>query len=61
MQKFYRGGAILGYFKKRRGAAASSVGASTGRQCLNISLVIFLGGGRGKIDTSPPLNTPLWL
>ena len=50
VQKFCKGGANLGYFKKRGGgggggsAAASSVRESTGRQCL--SLVILKGGGQ---------------
>ena len=49
MQKFSKGVTNLGYFKKREGAAASSIWGSTGRQCLKISLVFLRG----------PLNTPL--
>ena len=50
------GGANLGYYKKRRGAAA-------GRQCLKFSLVSLrearLTQGGGGECPPPPLNTPL--
>ena len=50
MQKFCKGGQ-LGVFKKRGGAAASSVRGSTGRQCLNVLVDNFKGGGGGgEID-----------